>query len=245
MSPAVANFLFEAVNFLLLAAALGWILFKPVRAALDRERQRQVTHDEEQVRLRAEAESLREEARAARENAEHESAARHDEVLAAARQEAARIVAEARRSEAEERRTFETELAHRHAGEAAALAEAVARIAGESVHRLLATLAGPDLDNALVQAACAELEPLSESDRATALVESARPLGAASRDVLEHALGGAFEHRVVGELGAGVRVTTAAGQIDATAVSIARQAAATLTVEGAAAGALQSAKSDD
>ena len=37
MSPTLANFIFETVNFLLLAAALGWVLYKPVRHALDAE----------------------------------------------------------------------------------------------------------------------------------------------------------------------------------------------------------------
>jgi F0F1-type ATP synthase membrane subunit b/b' len=228
VSPALANFLFEAVNFLLLAAALGWILFKPVRGALEREQQRQATHDDEQARLREEAESLRDEARTVRANAEHEAAARRDELLAAATREADRIVAMARRDAANEKRALETELANRQAGEAAALTDTLARITADSVRRLLASLAGPDLDAALVRAACAEIEQLPSASRSGALVESARPLGTTSRESLEHVLGGAFEQRVVGELGAGVRITTTAGQIDATAASVARQAAAAI-----------------
>jgi F0F1-type ATP synthase membrane subunit b/b' len=232
MTPALANFLFEAVNFALLAAVLGWILFKPVRRTLDRERERQIQNDKEQARLRAEAEALLEDARAAREHTDQETAKRREETLAAAREEATRFLEEARRSRMAERRAFEQELATRRAGEATALTEAVAHIASESVTELLASLEGPDLDAALTRAACAELKGLSASGRYSILVESAHRLSAEMRQLLEVAVGGAFEERVVAELGAGVRVTTPAGQIDATALSIARQAARTIAAEG-------------
>ncbi len=73
MSSALANFLFEAANFLLLAAALGWLLFKPVRRALDAERARHAREEDESKRLRAEAEVLAREARSAREAADREN----------------------------------------------------------------------------------------------------------------------------------------------------------------------------
>ena len=47
MAPWVANFLFEAVNFLLLAGALGWLFFRPVRTALDAERERRAKEEAE------------------------------------------------------------------------------------------------------------------------------------------------------------------------------------------------------
>ena len=37
MSPDLATFLFELVNFALLAGGLGWLFFRPVRKALDAE----------------------------------------------------------------------------------------------------------------------------------------------------------------------------------------------------------------
>ncbi|MGR8918776.1 MAG: hypothetical protein ACU85V_04085 [Gammaproteobacteria bacterium] len=225
MSTALANFLFEAVNFALLATVLGWVLFKPVRQTLERERARQQESEAAQERLRAEAEALLAEARAVRERSDEEAAARREEMLAAAREEAARILAQARESEVADRRALEQELATRRAGEATALAATVARIASDSVAELLASLEGPDLDAALVRAACAELRGLSAPKPGATLVESARALGGGTRRLLEDAIGHGFEERVVAELGAGVRVTTPAGQIDATAVAIARQAA--------------------
>ncbi|HUB08803.1 MAG TPA: hypothetical protein VMB50_17480, partial [Myxococcales bacterium] len=150
MSPTVANFLFEAANFLLLAAALGWVLFKPVRRALDAERDRHVKEGEESRRLHAEAEALAEEARATREAADREATERRAEVLAAARKEADRLLEEARQTRATERRALEEELRAAEAAQAAALAETVGRIAAGAVRGLLATLDGPALDAALV-----------------------------------------------------------------------------------------------
>lgn len=233
MSPTLANFLFEAANFLLLAAALGWILFKPVRRVLDEERERHTKEEEEQRRLRSEAEDLARDAREVREAVDRETAERRSEILAAAQKEAARIVEEARRTQAAERRTLEQELTTSRNAQAAALAETVGRIAGESVARLLEALEGPSLDVALVRAACAELRALPSSARDSALVESAHPLDAEARRLLGGALGDGFKERTVAELLAGVRVTTSAGQVDATALSLARHAAQAVTMAAA------------
>lgn len=228
MSPALANFIFEAANFLLLVAALGWVLFKPVRRALDRERDRHSKEEEESKRLRSEAESLARGARAAREAAEHEAIERRREALAAAEKEAARVLEDARREQATERRALERELAIVRSAEAAALADLVGRIAAESVIKLLEVLRGPSLDAALVGAACKELASLPSPARRSAVVESARPLDDDARRLLRDVLGGEFKERVVDELGAGVRVTAAFGQVDATAISFARRAARAL-----------------
>lgn len=229
MSPWLANFLFEAANFLLLAAALGWLLFKPVRGALDRERERHAQEEEELKRLRSEAESQLKEAHAMREAADQEIADQRKELLESARKEAAQILEEARRTQAAERRTLERELAASRASEAAALSQVVGRMAGASVARLLADLEGPSLDLALVRAACTELLELPSSARGSAAVESAHPLDAESRRLLAGAIGEGFEERTVAELLAGVRVTTSAGQVDATALAVARQAARAVT----------------
>jgi F-type H+-transporting ATPase subunit b len=225
VSPAFANFLFEAANFLLLAAALGWLLFKPVRSALDQERDRHVKEEAEQKRLRSEAGALSREARAAREAAERETTERRSRLLAAAQEEAAQIVEAARRAQAAEQATFRQELTTSRNAEALALAEEVGRIAAGSVTRLLEALQGPSLDLALVRAACVELQAIPEAARGAATVESAHPLDAEARGLLEQALGGGFSERTVAGLLAGVRVTTAAGQVDATALSLARHAA--------------------
>jgi F0F1-type ATP synthase membrane subunit b/b' len=234
VSPSLANFLFEAANFLLLAAGLGWVLFKPVRRALESERARRASEVEEGRRLRAEAEALARQATTARETAEREVAALRRDTAVAARAEAARLLDAARTAEAAERQAFEQELAAARQAQAGALAELVGRIAAESVQALLADLDGPSLDRALVRAACAELAAAAPAAAGTALVESARPLDGDSRKLLADVLGDGFTERTVGELGAGVRVTTAAGQVDATALSLARQAARAMSAVAAA-----------
>jgi F-type H+-transporting ATPase subunit b len=242
VSPALANFLFEAVNFLLLAAVLGRILFKPVRRALDADRQRHAKEDEESKRLRAAAEKLAAEARAAREAADRETEEHRRQTLQAAQQEAAQLLAQARQEQAAERRALEQERTASRDAAAAALAETVGRIAAASVEQLLAALHGPPLDVALVRAACAEIEKLPSGARKSALVESAHPLDAEARGLLAAVLGEGFQERTVGELGAGVRVTTPAGQVDVTAVALARRAAQAVR---AAAGASESAGGGD
>lgn len=228
MSPAVANFLFEAANLLLLTALLGWVLFKPVRRALDGERARHAQQQADLDRRRAETEAAAAELRAAGARAEQELQRNRQEVLAAARTQADAVLAEARREQSAERTRLEQELVAQRHGETAALAEVVGRVAAESVRSLLGAVQGPALEGALVRAARAGLAAIPIASRRPALVESAVPLDAESRRSLQELLPEGFEERVVVELGAGVRVTTPAGQIDATARSFARRAAAAI-----------------
>jgi F-type H+-transporting ATPase subunit b len=233
VSPALANFLFEAANFLLLVAALGWVLFKPIRRALDAERDRYAKQEEEAKRLRAEAEALAKDTRAARETAEREIQQTRRDVLAAAQKEAKALLEAARATERTERQAFEQELTARREAEMARLAESVGRVAAESVRQLLDVLAGPSLDAALIRAACAELAAFPVEIRRSALIESARPLDAEARSLLVSVLGDGIRERVVDELGAGVRVTTSAGAVDATSASLARRAAHAVSALGA------------
>jgi F0F1-type ATP synthase membrane subunit b/b' len=225
VSPAAANFVFEAINFLLLAAGLGWLLFKPVRRALDADRQKHADAADEAERMRADAATERDEARAARKRFEEEVAARRKEIISAAEEEAARLVEEAEKTRTTEKRALAEELANARAAEASEKAEVIARVVSEALRRLLERVSGPALDTALTRAACDELEDLPAEARKSALVESARTLEPEAKRLLAGALGTSFDERVVAELGAGVRITTSAGQVDATALSLARSAA--------------------
>ena len=222
MSPGLTNFLFETVNFLLLAGMLGWLLFKPARRALEAERERHANEEQDIQRLRDEAQALVEEARAARKALEGELDVRRREVLLAAENEAASMRQAAADARATERQRLEQELASRLDAQTAELTAVMGRIAAESVRQLLETLAGPALDLALVRAAGSELDLVPSDARKTAVVESARPLGEEARRILQRSLGAEVKERIVGELGAGVRVTTTSGQVDATAMSFAR-----------------------
>jgi len=225
LSPALANLLFEAANFLVLAAVLSWVLFKPVRRALDTERERHAAEQQESERLRAEVALLTEQTRRLTQEAERDIELRRQQILNAAEREASELVEEARRSERVQRQALTREFDATRAAEVAELGPLVGSVAAEAVRQLLQAVQGPSIDAALVRAACEKLETLPADARRSAQVESARPLEAEARSVLESALGGAVMERVVPELGCGVRVTTTAGQVDATALSLARHVA--------------------
>lgn len=233
MSPAVATFLFEAANFLVLAAALGWVLFKPIRSALAAEQARHAEEQQEASATRAEAEKLLKEARDRRRSLNAELEQTRAKMLAEAQDQVAALENEARDRRLTEARELQRKREAALGSELRAQAEALGRIAAESVRGLLQTISGPDLERALVEAAIRELESIPSEARARCVVESARPLGSESRRALREALGPDFEEREVPELGAGVRITTRAGQVDASALSLSRAAAERIAQQAA------------
>jgi F0F1-type ATP synthase membrane subunit b/b' len=223
VSPALTNFLFEAVNFLILAAVLGRVLFSPVRKAIAAERERQEALTKEVEQLRQEAATADEKMRLSRQRAEEEGEEAKKQIIEGARKEAAELLRNARATRHSEREALEKELEASRQAQAEALAGLVGRIAADAVRDLLSSLSGPSLDTALIRAACTRLDGLPAEARKKALVECARPLDAEQRALLAGVLGERMEERVVPELGAGVRVTTAGGQVDASAASVARR----------------------
>ena len=123
MSPALANFLFEAVNFLLLTAALGWFLFKPVREALERERAQHQSQTESAAHLRAEAEALEGRAREALAQVEQEAAEQRRRAMAAAEQEAKQLREATKQAQLREREDLARELEAVRDAQASAAAE--------------------------------------------------------------------------------------------------------------------------
>jgi F-type H+-transporting ATPase subunit b len=224
VNPSLTTFLFETANFIILAAALGWVFFRPVqdaieqrRAALEKERRDAEAMRADAARRLAEADARRRELEtagesiqaAARTQAEHEAAA----ILAAARAQADEI-----------RGQLETELAALRRRHVHTLAQDAAAAARALVERLLSEIGGPDLDAALIRAACQRLLALPSTRNAgTVQVDAARPLTDAARTSLAEAIGAAtpVTERVLPELGAGVRVITGAGLIDASAAGLA------------------------
>ncbi len=221
MSTDLATFLFEVVNFLLLVALLGFLLFRPVRRALDAERARHAQAAEELEAQREEL-SARRDALALAER-EAQQARDEEATRAAATLERQRESAEqeARSAAAAERARLDDELAARRTAEVERLADEVGRVSGAAVASLLAELDGPSLDAALLRGA---LEQLRGLDVTAATVEVARPLDPATRAAIAQSLPSS-DVRVVPELGAGVRIVTVSGQVDASARSLAREAA--------------------
>ncbi len=227
MSPNLANFLFESANLLLLAAGLSWLLFRPVRKALDAESQRRDADLAEAKRALEDAKAAQARADESTRQLQAEAERRERELLAASRNEADELLREARANVERERQAFVAELQATRESSVFQSAELVGQIAARSVRELLAALDGPALDLALVKRAVPEVQSLGARGRQASLIETARPLSAQSKQALSAVLD-RVEERIVPELGAGVRITTPAGQVDATAASLARQAAASL-----------------
>jgi F-type H+-transporting ATPase subunit b len=225
VSPTVATFLFEAANFLVLAAVLGRLFFRPVQNALENRRAELEAERRQAADTLAEAERRLAEIEAQRRQFTASLDSLRVQAQEQAEREAERILAGARAEGQHERERMKTELAalrHAHARTASRDATVAAR---EVVVRLLAHIGGPDLEPALVHAACRELRTLAgRAHLAPVLVEVSRPLHDQMRALLAEALDcqpSEVRDRVVPELVGGVRVITNAGLVDASIAGLA------------------------
>jgi len=222
------TFLFEAANFLLLAAVLGWIFFRPIRDALERRRSELESEQRAATDARSEAERALHDARA-RSTALNDSLEElRERVQREAETEREQLVAAARAQAQRERETLKEEFVSLRRAQARSLTSDAAFAAREIVVRLLEKMEGPDLDHALLAAACRELAKLRcAGSLAPVVVESNRPLDDAALAALAEAAGVApadAAHRVDPDLVAGVRILTARGLVDASVAGLAAQA---------------------
>jgi len=228
VSATWVTFLFEAANFLLLAAVLGWLFFRPVREALERRRSELESEQHAAREARAEAERELQQARARRSELEGSLEELRERVQREAESERERLIETARAQTQRERETLKEELISLRRGQARSLAQDAAFAAKEIVVRLLGKMEGPDLEATLLEAACRELATLRASGSlAPLIVESARALDNAALAVVAEAAAvspAEARHRVDPSLVAGIRVLTAKGLIDASAVGLAAQA---------------------
>lgn len=228
MTATWVTFLFEAANFLLLAALLGWLFFRPVRHALERRREELERAERAAADARTEAEAALQKARARGAELERSASDLREQVRREAEEERERILAAARAQSQREHDTLKEQLVALRRGQARSLTRDAAFAAREIVVRLLEMMGGPDLEETLLQAACRELENLRLSGPPLPVViESARPLGEAALASLAEAAGmpvGHATHRVDPDLVAGVRVLTAKGLVDVSAAGLAAQA---------------------
>ena len=217
MSPTVTTFLFEAANFLVLAAALGWLFFKPVRQAILDYREKFEADNQQAAAKLAEAEAMRQQIQDKHAQLQSELNERRNDELAAIERRADEILTAAR-AEAAQQREQSLLLASRISdSQRDTLAEVAAASAADAVGKLLQQIEGPDLEEAR-----AEYEEIVErADPHQALapvkVESSESLSAQQTAALRAALGPAGEtadFRIADGIGAGVRVSTARGLID-------------------------------
>jgi F0F1-type ATP synthase membrane subunit b/b' len=227
VTPELANFLFEAANFLVLAGALGWVLFKPMRRVLDAERARHAESVEDIERQRSSLEVQRSALADERTSIAAELEQHRTEALELARREADELREATRKATENERAAFQRELEARKRAELDSLVEGVGQLAAGTVERLMRELGGPALDLSLVRSLTAGLEGVTGE----ATVESAQALNGESQALLDAALPEGYQVRVRPELGAGLRITSTSGQIDVSALGFAREARRTLSLE--------------
>jgi F0F1-type ATP synthase membrane subunit b/b' len=232
VSPAWTTFLFEAVNFVILTAGLGWLLFRPLRHVLADRRAALAQEMEGVAAKRAKVEQLQETLQQRSTALDAELDHLRQSALAAAQQEAEHIRAAARADAERERQAAHQRLAYLEEAQMERLAAAVATAAGAAVLRLLQQLGGPDLERGLLQAACRTLQALEGEALGTVTVESAQPLDQETTTALTTVLGDAARttvFRVTPSLGTGIRISTSHGLVDASATGLAAFAQRTLT----------------
>jgi F-type H+-transporting ATPase subunit b len=234
MSSTMATFLFELANFLLLAAMLGWLLFRPVRSALAARQAAERRQGEEIAKKTAEAERARADLEQRQKRFEDEMTKARADRLAAAERESTAIVAKAKEAADHERERLTRTLGQIERVQLERLGSAVAEASRSAVAHLLTTLGHADLGPSLALAARRQIERLDHGPLGEVLIESAGPLGPDDRTAFEHALGdraASTDFRLTPALGAGVRITTARGVIDASAAGLAGVAQRTLTAK--------------
>ncbi len=234
MSPTFATFLFEVANFLVLAGALGWFLFKPVRESLDARREQEESLHREAAAKLAEADRIRTDIEKERQNLHDELAALRARELEAAQRRAEERLSQAQVEIQRQREQLRHEAARISESERDRLADACALAAGEAVGKLLDEIGGDDLETALVNSVCRELRALPQEIAGSVKVETARALRPEHRVAIEQALGGAAKQAEFfpePALGIGLRVSTDQGLIEASGAGLARFARHALTSE--------------
>lgn len=234
MSPTLTTFLFEAANFLVLAAMLGWLFFQPVRQALAERRAKFEADSVQAEQKLAEAEKMQQAIDATRANLQAELNALRTRELEAARRQADQILADARTAAEREREMSRRQAARMSDTQRETLAEVAAAAAAKTVGRLLEQIGGPDLQAALIESACQQLGSLPQDAIAPVKIESAQPLSSQQRTALENALGPAADgadFRTVDGLEVGVRISTGKGLIDASVSGLAQFARHSLVKE--------------
>jgi F0F1-type ATP synthase membrane subunit b/b' len=234
VSPNLTTFLFEAANFIALAALLAWLFFKPVRQAIEDQRAKVKAQEEEAVQKLADAERVRQEINAQHQGLAAELEQLRTEARAAAKQESEALLATMHAQLERERSALRRDTLNIEKARTAKLAQALASAAYSTVKRFFEQMEGPELERLLIKAACRELSTFSNHTLGSATVESAALLDADAQGRIESALGAAnttAEFRVVPELVAGVRIATLQGLIDASVTGLAAFAEQSLTEE--------------
>ncbi len=232
MSPTLITFLFEAANFVVLTAALGWLFFQPVRKAIADYRTKFEADNQKAAKTLAEAQAVRNLIQAEHEKLQAELNTRRASEMVNVKTQADKLLAEARDAADRVREQSRLDTVRILDSQRDILAATAATAAAESVGQLLTQIGGPELQSALISSACERLAELAPS-RAPVKVESARRLTEDQMTEIKIALGGSCDpadFRVVCELGTGIRVSTSVGLVDASTRGL-QEVCAPLAVE--------------
>jgi F0F1-type ATP synthase membrane subunit b/b' len=235
VSASVATFVFEVINFVFLAAALGWVFTKPMRKLLDTELKARADARRTLAEREAEVERVRGELSKRLASMDEEIAQARERARTDAKTEAVRIVDAARAQANEERARVLRETEEQRRSEVEALAAELGRAAEKLVLDLFALGAGAEADLAFARAAGSKLSKLVAKGNGVLIVEYAHAPSEEVRVALKSSLGSALDHaevRIVPELVAGVRVLSDAGLVDASALGLARYAESVLRSAG-------------
>jgi F-type H+-transporting ATPase subunit b len=166
MSFNLWTFLFQAINFVVLAYVLHRLLYRPLHEAIDRRR-------EENARVRAEAEQARQEAEALQRQLDARLAeiekVRQDTLRQARKQaesERKKILSEADQVVQRRREEFDQELQRVHAEALRSLRDELVQSAVGLAERLLREAAGVSVQERLVERLIETLRTLPDDERA-------------------------------------------------------------------------------
>jgi len=217
VSDTLSNFLFQVVNFLILVGVLSWLLFRPVRAAIEKRRTQIAQQEEQAAEKLADAERSRKDIEQRKAGLDQELRQKREQAKEQAKQEADSIVAQARADAEHEREALKRQLATLEDARIERISRIVASVAGQAVGQLLQQIAGTDLEKALLQEACQRLQSFDGNSISPVVVESARELSAEERKAIQQAVKHDSEEisfRVNDDLKVGLRISTNRGLID-------------------------------
>lgn len=219
MNESLVTFLYELANFVVFATLLGWFFVKPIRRFLDEQAARDDKAAETAKLHLVEAEQLRHELLNERQTFIQEMERQRQAALKEAKQQAEKILENANRNIDHQREQLSREAVQLHQAQKVELARIVARATRQTVANLLTRVDGPDLEIALLQSACQQLENSNPDQDRKITVESATELSEHDqKQIIESASVGSsngnIQFHVSDELVGGVRIRTSSGLID-------------------------------
>ena len=235
MSPRLVTFLYEAVNFIVLAMLLGWLFFKPARQALEEYRRRQEEALQNAEKIRADAERLHADIDAERAALNDELNRLRTEELAAARRQVQQLLAEADALAARKQTDAIRRVRHLEETQSFGTGASCGRRGCKCCRE---TARADQQPQSGVGAGSLGVRRTAKESRKDALgsvrIETARPLLSEDRASIEALLNGvvpAAHYHVNESLQAGIRIWTAQGLIDASLAGLSLHAEQVLRAE--------------